>query len=153
MSSLQYIIDSTVETIETIGPDKYTVKDTKVDDRLVESTKLPLVLISSTISRFGQPLCKQMVTEYEITLLVILNKAKKNDDTGEVNRPFALLEDAQDEIAKTLYTKFHKNVNLVSDSFELRTSTVSNTTKQHNFGGGVSCMISFVCSVVKDFSV
>jgi hypothetical protein len=45
------------------------------------------------------------------------------------------------------------DADIMKDSFELRSSSVSNTTKQHNFGSGLSCMVSFVCKVIKDYSV
>jgi hypothetical protein len=107
MSSLQYIIDTTKTAIETIkigAPPaiKYTVKDTKIDEKLVESTKLPMVLISSVTTTFAQPRHKMVVSEYTVNLMIIIDKVAKNDDVATVNKPYQLLETAQDEINKTL---------------------------------------------------
>ena len=150
-------IEVAIQTIMTGSPAavKYTVKRDKIDQSLVESTRLPMVLVSSVRTDFKNSGTKELLETYNISLLLLIDKANKNDDVDTGIMPLDALVEAQDEILKVLMTQFvfNKSSCIVKGSFEVKTSSISNATKQHNFGSAISCMVDFTVQAVADYSI
>ena len=155
-------IKDAIETVKTgVAPNevvKYKVSKNKIDERLVKSTEIPAVLVSSVRTVFGKQNFKIFEETLNISLMIIVDRPVQSDNTESATQPFPALVTAQSEIIKTLVDQFVYqggtfNSVISKDSFELIDSSISNAVKQHNFGGAITCMVGFTCKAMADFSI
>lgn len=141
------VIDAIKTAIGTITPTTYYVSEERVDKSLVSDTQLPAVIISTVETSFAQQTWRTVIETYEINLMILL----KND---MLTAPLSALHSAQQEIITALFNSFILGAGssiILKDSFELKTSSISNAVKQYEFGSAVTCILSLKCKMGQEY--
>ena len=145
--SVQALVAEIKNAIEAIPGTTYIVAEKRVDPKIVADTQLPAVIISTVDTSFAQQNYRSVVETHEVNLLILVK-----DDA--VTEPLTMLGTAQAEILTALFSSFISGAGcsiILKESFELKTSSISNAVKQYEFGSAVSCILGFRCKICADY--
>lgn len=117
------------------------VSEKRVSEADINDTQLPALIISNLETTFSNQLDKAVFENYDIRLMILL--------ADDIDNPLSALTEKEGEIIKSLFIWQPLLDLLNKDGIILKTSSASNSVKEHTKGSAIWSILSFSCTSVQ----